>query len=63
MATYSRSDITALSNRLEARASVMSKEAGRDLKAAAELLRLMLGLSDVKKIETSGGANAGLARS
>ena len=58
MATYSRSDITALSNRLERRADVMSKEAGRDLKAAALLLRRMLELSDVEKIETMGGAHA-----
>jgi hypothetical protein len=61
MATYSRSDIQALSNRLETRANVMSKEAGRDLKAAAVLLRLMLALSDMEKVETKGGPNAGLA--
>lgn len=61
MATFSRSDIQALSNRLETRAGIMSKEAGRDLKAAALLLRLMLELSDVAKIETKGGPNAGLA--
>jgi hypothetical protein len=42
---------------------VMSEEAGRDLKAAAELPRFMLGLSDVEEIETTRGANAGLARS
>ncbi len=60
MATYSRSDIQALSNRLETRANVMSKEAGRDLKAAALLLRSMLALSDVEKVETKGGRNAGL---
>jgi hypothetical protein len=61
MATYSRSDIMALSNRLEARAGIMSKEAGRDLKSAALLLRLMLGLSGVEKIDTAGGTNTGLA--
>ncbi len=61
MTTYSRSDITALSNRLETRAKVMSEEAGRDLKAAALLLRLMLELSDVARVEMKGGPNAGLA--
>jgi hypothetical protein len=46
---------------LDIRAGIMSKEAGRDLKAAAPLLRLMLGLSGVEKIDTAGGTNAGLA--
>jgi hypothetical protein len=50
MATYSRPDIIALSNRLETRAGVMSKEAGRDLKAAALLLRLMLQLAEIEKV-------------
>jgi hypothetical protein len=55
MVTYSRTDITALSNRLETRASVMSKEAGRDLLAAALLLRLMLEIAQVEKVETTVG--------
>lgn len=58
MVTYSGSDITALSNRLETRAAAMSEVAGRDIKAAALLLRRILELSDVEKIETTGGAHA-----
>jgi hypothetical protein len=58
MATYSRSEILELSKRLERRASVMSAEAGRDLMAAALLLKLLLALSDVEKVETKGVANA-----
>ncbi len=57
MATYSRSDVTALSNRLETRAAAMCEVAGRDIKAAALLLRRMLELSDIEKIE-KGGAHA-----
>jgi hypothetical protein len=53
MARYSRSDIEALSNRLEVRASVMDAAAGRDLMAAALLLRLMMMLGDIQEIETS----------
>jgi hypothetical protein len=58
MATYSRSDILNLSKRLETRAAVMSNEAGRDLLAAAVLLKLLLARSDVEKIETKGAADA-----
>jgi hypothetical protein len=63
MAKYSRSDIEALCNRLEVRASIMSAEAGRDLKAAALLLRLMVILGDVQEIETvprPNGLNDGM---
>jgi hypothetical protein len=52
MAKYSRSDIEALSQRLETRASVMSNEAGRDLKSAALLLRLMSALAEIEGVET-----------
>jgi hypothetical protein len=52
MAKYPRQDIEALSKRLETRASVMSAEAGRDLKAAALLLRLMVALGEVESVET-----------
>jgi hypothetical protein len=47
-----RDDIFALGKRLEARASVMPKEAARDLLAAALMLRLMVQLADVQEIET-----------
>jgi hypothetical protein len=62
MARYSRSDIEALSNRLEVRASIMEASAGRDLMAAALLLRLMAILGDVQEIETvpRGGMNDGM---
>jgi hypothetical protein len=62
MATYSRSDITALSNRLEARADSVfcdQRETAKDMKAAALLLRLMLQLSDVQKVETTVGGTDG----
>jgi hypothetical protein len=52
MAKYSRQDIEALSKRLEARASVMDISNGRDLTAAALLLRLMMMLGDIQEIET-----------
>jgi hypothetical protein len=58
MAKYSRSDIEALSQRLETRASVMSQEAGRDLKSAALLLRLMVALSEVESIDTVVGVRS-----
>jgi hypothetical protein len=62
MATWKRSDIVDLSNRLEVRAAVMSAEAGRDIMSAACLLRLLVQLSDVQKIETTvGGADVGHA--
>ena len=51
MAKYSRSDIDALSKRLEVRAGVLPAEHGRDLMAAALLLRLMVALSDVQDVE------------
>jgi hypothetical protein len=54
MARYSRSDIDALSKRLEVRASVLPAEHGRDLMAAALLLRLMLALANVQVVETQG---------
>jgi hypothetical protein len=57
MAVWKRSDITDLSKRLETRASVMSTEGGRDLMHAALLLRLMLQLSDVEKVETTVGGD------
>jgi hypothetical protein len=53
MAKYSRQDVGALINRLEVRASVMEASAGRDLMAAALLLRLMITLGDIQEIETS----------
>jgi hypothetical protein len=52
MARYSRQDIDALSKRLEVRASVLPAEHGRELMAAALLLRLMLALADVQVVET-----------
>jgi hypothetical protein len=55
---WSRAEIEALSKRLETRAAIMSKEAGRDLQSAALLLRSMLALADIQRIETKGGANA-----
>lgn len=58
MAKYSRSDIEALSQRLETRASVMSQEAGRDLKSAALLLRLMVTLAEVDSIDTAVGVRS-----
>lgn len=58
MAKYSRADIEALSQRLETRASVMSQEAGRDLKSAALLLRLMVALSEVESIDTAVGVRS-----
>jgi hypothetical protein len=51
MARYSRDDIFALGKRLETRASVMPKEAARDLLAAALMLRLMVQLADVQEVE------------
>jgi hypothetical protein len=62
VATYCRSDITALSNRLEARADSVLRdqmETAKDMKAAALLLRLMLQLSDVEKVETTVGGAKG----
>jgi hypothetical protein len=55
MPQYSRADINALSQRLETRASVMSQEAGRDLKSAALLLRLMMALAEIDHIDTAVG--------
>jgi hypothetical protein len=52
MAKYSRDDIFALGKRLEARASVMPKDAARDLLAAAFMPRLMVQLADVQEVET-----------
>jgi hypothetical protein len=52
MPKYPRSDTAALSNRLEQRASVMEPPAGRDLMAAAMLLRLMMALADIEEVET-----------
>jgi hypothetical protein len=55
MARYTRMEITALSERLEARANSIANpqpnHAG-DLRAAAMLLRLMLALADVQVVET-----------
>jgi hypothetical protein len=62
VAAYCRSDITALSNRLEARADSVLRdqmETAKDMKAAALLLRLMLQLSDVEKVETAAGGAKG----
>jgi hypothetical protein len=54
MPRYSRSDIEALSQRLEARAdsiiNATPSQAG-DLKAAAMLLRLMLALAEVEAVD------------
>lgn len=55
MAKYSRAEIDALSQRLEVKASVLDAQTGRDLMAAALLLRLMVQLAEVKEIETSSG--------
>jgi hypothetical protein len=55
LAKYSRSDIDALSKRLEVRASVLPPDNGRDMMAAALLLRLMLALADVQEVETELG--------
>jgi hypothetical protein len=57
MARYSRSDIQALSKRLEARASIMKAEEGRDLRSAALLLRLMPALAEVESVETAAIVN------
>jgi hypothetical protein len=55
MVRYTRMEITALSQRLEARADSIANPqphyAG-DLRAAAMLLRLMLALADVQVVET-----------
>ena len=56
MARYSRTDIDALSKRLEIRASVLPADHGRDLMAAALLLRLMVALAEVEDVETTVGA-------
>jgi hypothetical protein len=62
MAKYSRPDIEALCKRLEVRASIMEASAGRDLMAAALLLRLVVILGDIQEVETvppSSGLNDG----
>jgi hypothetical protein len=61
MAVYLKRDIEALSQRLEARASVMPADVGRDMMASAMLLRLMLMIAQVKKVETGpiGSLNHG----
>jgi hypothetical protein len=51
MPKYLRTDVDALANRLERRASVMEAAAGRDLMAAAMLLRLMMTLTDIQEVE------------
>jgi len=53
MAKYSRAEIFALSKRLEIQASIMTPGAGRDLMAAALLLRLMVQLAEIQVIETT----------
>jgi hypothetical protein len=55
MAKYCRSDIA---KRLEIRASAMSGEAGRDLKSAALLLRLMVALAEIDHIDTVVGVRS-----
>jgi hypothetical protein len=55
MARYTRMEIHALSQRLEARADSIvntTPSAAGDLKAAAMLLRLMLALAEVESVET-----------
>jgi hypothetical protein len=57
MAKYSRAEIDALSQRLEARAASMmfpdQPNLKADIRAAALLLRLMVTLADVQTIDTS----------
>ena len=59
MAKYSRAEIEALSNRLEARAaSTMFPDQPNlkaDIRAAALLLRLMVMLADIQTVETVAG--------
>jgi hypothetical protein len=62
MARYTRMEITELSNRLEARADSVvnaTPSAAGDMRAAAMLLRLMLGLADIQVVET-GPSRCGL---
>jgi hypothetical protein len=61
MAIYTRPEIETLCRRLEAQASsIVSKDQSNlaaDMKAAALLLRLLLAIAEIERIETAVGAH------